>query len=209
MMENETVDTLAFDDPLAEKVDWVPAKGGGANFSTHKLVSNRDYRVEFHATMKAKLFYGVFLVVGLGVLYQFSISKILAGYTDIFKLDFLMTSIFGILFSAAGAAMLYFGTVPVVFDKNAGSFWKGRAGDGKYLDKKKVKFSGLLSDIHALQLISEHCEGDDSSYYSYELNLILGDGQRINVVDHGNKKQVRQETATLSAFLEKPVWDAI
>ncbi|MDP6491172.1 MAG: hypothetical protein QGG69_05335 [Kiritimatiellia bacterium] len=59
------------------------------------------------------------------------------------------------------------------------------------------------------QLLSEYCRSDKSSYYSYELNLVLQDGSRINVVDHGNKTKLREDAATLSEFLGRPVWDAI
>ena len=65
-----------------------------------------------------------------------------------------------------------------------------------------------LSAIHALQLVSEHVRGNKSSYWSYELNLVLGDGSRINVVDHGNLDQLRADAQTLAGFLNKPVWDA-
>ncbi len=50
--------------------------------------------------------------------------------------------------------------------------------------------------------------GNKSSYYSYELNLVLDDGSRINVVDHGNLDRLRGDAQTLSRFLDKPVWDA-
>jgi len=76
-------------------------------------------------------------------------------------------------------------------------------------DKKTLPYFAKLEDIHALQLISEYCGGNDGSYYSYELNLVLENGKRINVVDHGNKNKLRKEANNLSAFLAKPVWDAI
>jgi hypothetical protein len=57
--------------------------------------------------------------------------------------------------------------------------------------------------------LTEYVSGNKNSYYSYELNLVLNDGSRINVVDHGNLKQLRSDTQTLSQFLGKPVWDAI
>jgi hypothetical protein len=41
------------------------------------------------------------------------------------------------------------------------------------------------------------------------LNLVLEDGNRINVVAHGNECKLRVDTGTLFAFLGKPVWDAI
>ena len=68
--------------------------------------------------------------------------------------------------------------------------------------------SAPLSSIHALQLLSEFVSGSKSSYYSYELNLVLNDGSRINVVDHGNLERLRSDASALSRFLDKPVWDA-
>ena len=68
--------------------------------------------------------------------------------------------------------------------------------------------SAPLSSIHALQLLSEFISGSKNSYYSYELNLVLHDGSRINVVDHGNLERLRSDASTLSQFLGKPVWDA-
>ncbi len=68
--------------------------------------------------------------------------------------------------------------------------------------------SAPLSSIHALQLLSEFVSGSKNSYHSYELNLVLNDGSRINVVDHGNLERLRADASTLSQFLDKPVWDA-
>ncbi len=76
-------------------------------------------------------------------------------------------------------------------------------------DPKSLKYFAEIEQIHALQLISEYCRSDKNSYYSYELNLILEDGKRINVVDHGNLGKIRDQAATLSEFLRKPVWDAM
>ena len=59
-----------------------------------------------------------------------------------------------------------------------------------------------------MQLLSKFVSGSKSSYYSYELNLVLNDGRRINVVDHGDLKRLRSDVKTLSQFLDKPVWDA-
>ncbi|MGD9320846.1 MAG: hypothetical protein PVH99_12810, partial [Desulfobacteraceae bacterium] len=51
--------------------------------------------------------------------------------------------------------------------------------------------------------------GSKRSYYSYELNLVLRDSKRTNVMDHGDYEKLREDAQTLSQFLEKPVWDAI
>ena len=39
--------------------------------------------------------------------------------------------------------------------------------------------------------IRERCTSRNSSYYSYELNLVLDDGSRLNGVDHGNLERLR------------------
>lgn len=40
------------------------------------------------------------------------------------------------------------------------------------------------------------------------LNLVLDDGSRINVVDHGCARSLRAEAHQLATFLDKPLWDA-
>jgi hypothetical protein len=202
------VDVSRFNDPLALKTEWSPAKGGGANFKTHNLI-NVDYsRIEFRSSIGAKAFYLIFLLFGLGIAAGFTISKI-SDNTFAFDFDTMMLMLFGFVFASVGGALLYFGTSPVVFDKTLGFFWKGRKSPREVFDTNSIKKIAKLEDVHAIQLISEYVRGDKSSYYSYELNLVLEDGTRINVIDHGNKKTIRENADALSLFLEKPVWDTI
>ena len=104
--------------------------------------------------------------------------------------------------------MLYFGTAPIVFDKLSAHFWKGRKSPQDVGDVRSLKHAAEFSQIHALQILAEYVRGNKSSYYSYELNLVLKDGARINVVDHGSQNRLREDAKTLSVFLGKPVWDA-
>jgi hypothetical protein len=104
--------------------------------------------------------------------------------------------------------MFYFGAAPIVFDKRKGSYWKGRTSPYDVRHTSELKDHAPLDRIHALQLISEHVRGNKSSYYSYELNLVLDDGARLNVVDHGSRERVQADARTLSEFLDKPIWDA-
>jgi len=41
-----------------------------------------------------------------------------------------------------------------------------------------------------------------------EVNLVLADGNRMNLVDHSNQSAIREDAQALSAFLDLPVWDA-
>ena len=116
-----------------------------------------------------------------------------------------------LLFGGIGGLVGYFTSRPRVFDLAAGWFWVGR----KPISTTKVKRNNNcapLKMVHALQIVREivTSEGDQSStsFNSYELNLVLNDGSRINVIDHGDIDKIRTDSARLSKFLNVPVWDA-
>ena len=156
-------------------------------------------RIEFKATKGAVLFYSVFLLVGLGVMIGFAAGGDLQ--------DSLLPLIFGAVFALVGGALLYFGAAPIVFDTRKGSYWKGRTSPYDVRHTSELKHHAPLDRIHALQLVSEYVRGNKSSYYSFELNLVLDDGSRMNVVDHGNFARLHEDARTLSEFLGKPLWD--
>ena len=204
----ESFDPASLNDPLALQTSWSPAKRGGANFRTHILAVIDSYRLEFKASIGAKMFYLIFLFAGAGILIFFSFPILSSGEFS-FNPDTILPLIFGFVFMVVGGFLFYFGTAPIVFDRRTGFFWKGRKSPDNIINPSSLKNFTDLGQIHALQLISEYCRGNKSSYYSYELNLVLEDGNRIVVVDHGNKKNLRKDAETLSDFLDKPVWDAI
>ncbi|MBN2375241.1 MAG: hypothetical protein JXD22_02480 [Sedimentisphaerales bacterium] len=204
----EKVDPALFEDPVAEQTEWTPLKSGGANFCTHKLAAEYPNRVVFRASVGAVLFYLVFLLAGLGMLIGFPLNGLLKGTFE-FSLEMLIPGVVGTVFTLVGGIMFYYGTQPIVFDNQSGYFWKGRKNPGEVYRSEAIKCWADLEDVHALQLISEYCRGDKSSYYSYELNLVMQDGRRINVVDHGKQDRIRADAETLGEFLGKPVWDAI
>ena len=201
------VDPSLFDDPLALETSWHPAAPGGASFGTHRLKQTSALRVEFAPTAAWKLFSLVFFLVGPGLLlFHFSRFGLDQGVSSNGGTYVLL--IVGAIFSVAGVCMWWFGSTPRVFDQARAAFWRGRKQPAMMSTGGQKGSSTPLSAIHALQLISEYVSGDKSSYYSYELNLVLGDGDRINVVDHGNLERLRADAQTLARFLDKPIWDA-
>ena len=203
-----TFDPAGLNDPVALQTAWSPAKGGGANFRTHRLVTVDHSRLEFKATAGAVVFYLIFLLVGLGVMLGIPAARLVAGDSLGLTADTLVPLLIGLLFALIGGVMLYFGTAPIVFDLRQGCFWKGRRQPAQVFDKQSMKNFAQLPDIHALQIISEYCSGKNS-YYSYELNLVLKDGQRLNVVDHGNLARLREDANKLAQFLGRPLWDGL
>ena len=64
-----------------------------------------------------------------------------------------------------------------------------------------------FGEIHALQIIGKQVHGDEMTYRSYELNLVLRDGSRANVVGHGNLEAVRGDAREISACIGCKLWD--
>ena len=198
-------DPSNFNDPVAKHTGWAPAKRGGTNIQTHRLIEISPNRMEFRASFGAKAFYLSFLFAGIGVLIFF---PFFTRSTDGFSFDgnTVIILLIALSFMITGSCLFYFGITPIVFDKQNGFFWKGRKTPEGIFDREVLKQFTKLKNIHALQLISEHVRSDKKRYYSYELNIVLKDSRRINIVDHGKKDKLQKDAETLSAFLGKPIW---
>ena len=198
-------DPSVIGDPLAQQIEWTPLRRGGTNFRTHALAARGPDRMVFRPAAAALLFNGIFLVSGVGLLVAFVILL----FTQRFEAGSLVLLGLGAVFTAVGTGLFVSGTTPIVFDAKSGLFWRGRTAPTEVFNRRAVKVMTEITQIHALQLLSECCRGNKSSYYSYELNLVLHDGRRLPVVDHGNARRLREDAATLAQFLKVPVWDAI
>ena len=201
-------DPSVLQDPLALKTAWTALKSGGTNFRTHRLVQPHSGRLEFKPTITAYVFYSIFILVGAGLLAAFPLEALFspgAGSEDKTAIFFCM--LMGTVFISIGIFMAYTGTSPIVFDQMRVLFWKGRPREGGRISRESFTTACELSRIHALQIIAEHCRGSKSSYYSYELNLVLDDASRLNVVDHGALRAMKRDAAKLAGFLNVPVWD--
>lgn len=202
-----SVDPSRFNDPVAMQTSWTPLVYGGASFKTHRLREPEAGRIEITATIGAKVFYLLFLILGIGLV----IGAPAAGYFSDqveFSLKLLLPVFIGLVFAGVGGALLVSGTTPAVIDRRSGLFWKGRKQPHPPFDSVREGTMAQLNQVYALQIIEEYVNGNKSSYHSYELNLVLSDGSRVNVADHGHLKSIQEKGAVISKFLGKPLWDA-
>lgn len=202
-----TFDASRFNDPLAEQIQWTSLKSGGSNFHSHTLTEMGPSRMEFKPTMKSKMFSMIFVILGIAFPVFFGMTAIDFAEPDALKFVGFI-SLFGLIFIGAGIFMYRKNSVPIVFDKISGRFWKGRNGPDKFPDKDTSDLAPYLRDVHAIQLISQYVKSDKSSYYVYEMNFVMKDTRRYNVIRHGGKRQIRRDAEKMSAFIGKPVWDA-
>jgi len=202
------VDPAVFNDPVAMQTEWNAASKGSGNFQIHKLRQLYDDSIEYVPTLGLKLSSALFALVGLGVIAIVIVAEVDSGGR---ALPWLVGIPFGSVFLAAGLGIYYSNASPIVFDKHSGFFWKGRKRPHEVFDTSVIKCFAQLNEIHALQLLRFWASGgsNSSGYCYHELNLVLKEGKRINVVTYAKKGKLREDAAILSEFLGVPVWDAI
>ncbi len=205
MKEKIPFDASVFNDPFAQQVGWTPIASGGANFKTHNLVQTSVNRMEFKAGTFMKVFAGIFIF--FGITFATLIPFVILRQPEINYWIMILPVSFGSIFAIIGYFIYRTAACPRVFDKSSGFYWKGREEPNQMINPEYQKYT-KLSEIRALQIVSEHVRGNKSSYTSYELNLIMKDRSRINIVDHGNIKALRSDAVILSGFINVPFWDA-
>ncbi len=208
-LESQDIDPSIYQDETASKISWEPLKSGGASFCTHTLQESSVGRYEYKPSGATKLFALIFLILGLLAMIGFAVL----GLTE--ERRFLYFGVpFGSIFFIIGLVIYLFLSAPCVFDFNAGVYYRGRKSAKNDLSPDN-KTKCWLNNIYAIQLIRERCVSRSSDrkriahdYYSYELNLVLKDGTRLNVIDHGKLEVIIADAEKLGQLLKVPVWNA-
>ena len=184
--KREILDLESFEDELAFRISWDPLVGGGTNFCTHRLQKTSglmNNSIEFKPTFIAYLVSISFAVIGL-------IAILSSG-----------SSGSGALIALAPLGFGLWSLRDLVKQKSSFS-------SSSRVFCKNTKSCGF-DNICAIQLLREYVSGNKNSYYSYELNLVCINGERINIVDHGALHAIREDASILADYLSIPVWDAI
>jgi len=190
---------------LRSRIDTKPLNGGGASFKTHELVKESNTKIRFRPTTWTIVFASIFLCVGLIVL-AFSLFSFFKMTQEKSNDVVLFTLLFGSVFALAGGFLVYYFYKPIVFDKRLKIFYKSYKSSTNRMDIQNSKDHVFLNTIVAIQLLGETIQSDDRNYNSFELNLVLTDGTRKNVVDHGNLPTLIKDARILSEFLAVPIW---
>jgi len=182
----EEFEELELDAQKLEKVSWEPLNEGKFPHKTHQIVSDKN-ELKFVWTRAAKiliikrvLISCFFLIVGVVI-----IPLLFLG--------------FGYFWLALMDTMLLYPSRK--FNKSASLYWTSYS-TFLYKLKQKKGTAINLKDINAIQVIEKSNEGDKFS--AYEINLVLNNYERINVIDHGDRSAALEDGQQLANFLGVP-----
>jgi hypothetical protein len=124
-----------------------------------------------------------------------------------------------VIFALSGVFIIMQASMPIVFDKSARMFYRGRK-QPKIPDATDSKHTVSFNDIHAIQLLTrlESSSNADNSnnqfrrtryYRVYEMNLVKHDGKRKYVNTFGKDDIARHDANIIADFIGVPVWDGI
>jgi len=207
-LDEPAVNIFSFGDPVAEKVDWTPLKKDGSRFRTQQVEAIGYNRVEVVPTIEVKLLGMLYIVADSVFVFWLLYSE----YLDFQLIDDYKSGIITLIFiaSAIMGIVLYVKFFKRQnFDKQSGYYWVGKKGPRQTYDFKEDERFIELRTIHAIQLVKHLVKSGESTFYSYELNLVLNNLKRVNVMNHGKLNKLREDAEALSKFLNVPVWDAI
>lgn len=184
------------------KVNWSPLNSGGANFQTQQLLARGEQGWIVTATWRFVLLCSLFGAIGGPLGLGIAFAELDKGAKALIPLTM------GLVFIGISWALVRFAAPRKCFDRRVGWYWQGREGltdQQRYALQERGK-AAPLHEIRAVQVLAELVTDSEApSYNSYELNLVLRSGQRLNVMDHGKRDVLVADAERLARWLDVPL----
>ena len=163
----------------------------GPKFRSHKVIFNQD-NAYLKPTISSLLFCVVYIVVGL-----FLVGLGLFVYIKNNQVDFMIfLAGIGIAITTFGFTLIKPFIKQVTFDKNRGTF------------KNNIDRPVKIENIISLQIINKMITSKHGlSYPCYELNMFTKNGRRVNVLNHNDLDQLKNDAQQLATFLSVELID--
>jgi hypothetical protein len=208
--ESSISEYLKTDDHVVTLTSWRPLSNGGQDFKSHKMVRIDDDHVEFRISFQSVMAYLSILVVGVVVMIISIFGKMM-GMSG--SGNPIVMFLIGLLFAGLGFYLFRKAKQIIAINRVYPAIYKGKVDPANVINPQTIEYFHYLDKLHALQLLQKYVKSDsdgkDNSYFSYELNLVLHDGARIKVLDHGNINAMTKQASDLSDFLNVPLWSVI
>ncbi|WP_299710370.1 hypothetical protein [uncultured Tenacibaculum sp.] len=192
--------SFTFSDPyvdhIGQQISWNPVKNSGSNFVSTALEETRSgYKIAPSNFMKY-IAWG-FIILGINPVVWTFVEAIQLNQETI---TFMKAG--NLFFTSGGIFML------------PGFFLLFQVTPTKiYVNKQKqtIKVEGEtigFNQLHALQVLHKFIQGSKTGgYYCYELNLVTKQGERFNLLNHGDKTFMLSDMVKISNALKLPVWN--
>lgn len=186
-------------------INWTPLSNTfSSNFCSFKLKIDDTNRIlKFSPTAGMISFLAMFTIIPLGVASIFLICF----YHTKLPVLFMFFALLGILSILTLFMFLTFYIkkitfAPNYFDRNKGIYYAHKP---KLLGADE-KTEVTISHIQSLQILSKEKKNksnrhNNKSHTAYQLNMILRDGSRKNIVSHGSYKDIKEDGESLSKLL--------
>jgi hypothetical protein len=173
-----------------------PARARTRSFNAVKLKSKNSHTMTVNISRRSMFLLSCLFLAGV-----IAGSSVLIELMRTQTVDALMIPrVISASFFAIAAISLYNLAQPMVFDRERGYFWHGFK--DKVAPTQIIRGAKPISRIHALQILRESNKRKPTAY---ELNLVLTDGSRINLMEHGCLDTLTGDADQLAGFLDVPV----
>jgi len=199
---------LETDDPVVALTSWKSLSRGGQDFKSHTMVRVDEDHLEFRISLQSILAYLSMSLVGVIIIFVSIFGKMI-GMSG--SGNPIVIFLVGLLFSGLGFYLFKRAQETICINRAFRAIYKGSIDPASVMNPHAVDYFHSLDKLHAVQLLQKyvknHSDGKNNSYFSYELNLVLNDGTRIKVLDHGNVKAIVKQSNALAEFLQVPLWN--
>ena len=207
------LDPCYFDDPVAMRTGWDPLSPGGSRHTTNRLREIAPQVLSFQPTAY-RHYQSLVHLLALLVFANMLIVSLLRDELNINRPDewWVISALVQILVGCGVTLVLL--NRSIVADGNAAQVRLGLP-RLKWLNQfpwlqKLLCRSVPFAEIHSIQLLDEEVRNPrEQMFWSYELNLVLCDGKRINLIDHRDQREIRWDAGDLSRMMDVPIWDFI
>lgn len=193
-----------------EEVNWSPLVRGGSSFKTRVINTDNSQKWIYELSGILRMFPWFFIGIGSTVTLLFTITILLIPFVFI-----------PLIFVVIGIIWRKKLKRAVVFDFGTGFFWRGKPNlNPRTEDSLKMDDMIRLDEVVAIQILAEEVKTKGGNpnlhgyksiahiFDSYEMNLILKDKSRVNVVDHANLNSIKREAEAIAKRLNVKVWVA-
>lgn len=193
-----------FNDPLATKIDWRPLKKGGVNFQAEIMEESGNNGLLIKSSLKSILLKSIVPLFGLVFLIGGPWKYFAKGSDSI--VDLLFPTSIGLAMVIVGVILIRNALKSIMID-----------GENSCITLKngeKIEFK----NIHAFQILEEYVKdkkresnarnSTSVDYWSYELNIVLKNGERVNLMDHSEFDVLRRDASKVAGLIKAPIWDS-